>query len=275
MDNQQNNNAPYHAQEYIDHPPMDVMCVVSFCVSVFAGITCGVLSGISLILSIIGLVKVRKNGKRGKGLAIAGIIISSVSLVILIIMFILIFSVGVLSGLKDYSSRQTVVRHNEEIAAQIDDEDGQYVKGFGSYDVDEEWMEADASDADQMYIYCLRGTYDPSSDEVPNNIMVSHGTNFYSEAEHMDFKNAILRQLNDQIKGTDVEEITGSGYTSGNGYTVYRFNMTGGDTEQIQFYIVGDREYVLVSAMVWDKDAAEDDDIVSVAEEIVDSFEWA
>ena len=274
MDNQQSNDQPYRVTEYIDRPPMDVMCIVSFCVSVFAGITCGVLSGISLVLSIIGLVKVKKNGKRGKELAIAGIIISGITMLLFIGLFVLLFAIGFFSGVKDISSRREITRHNEEIASRIDNEEGIYRKAFGSYEVDDDWVEEDASDADQIYVYCLQGTYNGAGGEIPNNIMVSHDSNRYDEDDHIEFKNAILRQLNDQIAGTDVEEVTGTGYTSDNGYVVYKFDMAGANEEKIQYYIVGDREYVVVSVMIWDRDAAEEDHIIDVAEEIVDSFEW-
>lgn len=47
---------------------------------------CGSLSGIALILSIIGLVQINSGNKEGKGFAIAGIAVAAVGVVFLIIM---------------------------------------------------------------------------------------------------------------------------------------------------------------------------------------------
>lgn len=50
---------------------------------------CGTLSWLSLIFSIIGTVNANKENGNGKGLAIAGIVISAISLVLYIVLYIL------------------------------------------------------------------------------------------------------------------------------------------------------------------------------------------
>ena len=70
------------------YQPSNTMALVGFVMSFFNCI-------VGLILSIIGMSQIKKTGEPGKGFALAGIIISSVSLVFttifLIIYFILIF----------------------------------------------------------------------------------------------------------------------------------------------------------------------------------------
>ena len=56
-------------------------------------LTCGLTSLISLIISIIGVAKIKKNGKKGKGMGIAGIIISSILLIACAASLILAFFV--------------------------------------------------------------------------------------------------------------------------------------------------------------------------------------
>ena len=59
------------------------LCVSGFVISLVSLVLCGgLLSLLSLILSIVGVVKVNKNGDNGKGLGVAGIIISAVTIVL-------------------------------------------------------------------------------------------------------------------------------------------------------------------------------------------------
>ena len=59
---------------------------------------CGLTSPISLILSIIGLSKIKKGNEKGKGFAIAGIIISALTIGFIIIALVLIFYSGLFRG---------------------------------------------------------------------------------------------------------------------------------------------------------------------------------
>ncbi len=60
----------------------NVMCLVGFWTSIMSIMTGGTFSGITLILSIIGLVTAKKKNENGQGLAKAGIIISSIMTVV-------------------------------------------------------------------------------------------------------------------------------------------------------------------------------------------------
>ena len=68
--------------------------VAGFILSIVSFFCCGSTSILGLIFSILGLVNCNKNGKDGKGLAIAGIIINSIMFVVLIILYIFMFILG-------------------------------------------------------------------------------------------------------------------------------------------------------------------------------------
>ena len=73
------NNVPAQSQS-------NGLAIAGFVVSLVSTfLCCGSLNVVSLILSIIGAVKAKDYGGSGKGLAIAGIIISAIGLVILIL----------------------------------------------------------------------------------------------------------------------------------------------------------------------------------------------
>lgn len=76
------------------------MAIAGFVISLVSPILCcGTLNWLSLIFSIIGLVQAKNKNGSGKGLAIAGIIISSLMMLIAIIITIAatIFSAGPLT----------------------------------------------------------------------------------------------------------------------------------------------------------------------------------
>ena len=267
----ENNNMGYVEQK------TNGMCVAGFVVSLVSIVLCGAISWISLILSIIGVAQVGKGNGKGKGLGVAGIVISSIMLLVGIIgCLVIIFTTGLsalMLGQEMAEYAEAVESHNAEIQAELDEEedtDVKYDKIFGSYEVRYDWNEIDQGEG--YYVYCLEGTH-PDGDIIPNNIMVSHDSNPYGVDESMDFKDAIMAQLAAQTTD-EVEEITGGGLTTANGDAVLKFDIVGEDVEKIQYYIVGDHQYVCVSAMLWDMDAAESDGIVDVAEGIVNSFEW-
>ena len=65
-------------------------------------ICCGSFSWLSLIFSIIGLVNANKNNGEGKGLSIAGIIISAI-VVVLVIAFIVLYVIGINTAIMNTS----------------------------------------------------------------------------------------------------------------------------------------------------------------------------
>lgn len=65
--------------------------IAGFVISIVSIFCCGVPSWLGLVFSIIGLVNANKSESEGKGLAIAGIVISAILLVLLIALYSLGF----------------------------------------------------------------------------------------------------------------------------------------------------------------------------------------
>ncbi len=158
----------------------------------------------------------------------------------------------------------------EESARQ---EDGLIHVPYGSYKVPEGWELASepTSEAAGKYFYVKSGV-EPAG-EYPTNISVEYGTNRYAVDEHEQFRTAILRQLQMQMGGDD-GTLFGSGGNTENGYTLYRFGIGEDDAEvsTVQYYIVGEREFVLVHLTDFHDPAVTDAD--EAARAIVDSFVW-
>ena len=64
---------------------LDVFSLIGFIGSFLSLVTFGIFSVPSLVLSIIGIIRTKKYGKRGKGMAIAGTVISGIGLIIFMI----------------------------------------------------------------------------------------------------------------------------------------------------------------------------------------------
>ena len=73
------------------------MAIAGFVISLVSLLCCGYSSWLGLIFSIIGLVNANKNEGEGKGLAISGIVISS----ILFILIVLLTIFGVMASVTD------------------------------------------------------------------------------------------------------------------------------------------------------------------------------
>ena len=71
------------------------MAVAGFVISLVSLLCCGYPSWLGLIFSIIGLVNANKNEGEGKGLAIAGIVISSILLILIVLLTIFGFMASV------------------------------------------------------------------------------------------------------------------------------------------------------------------------------------
>ncbi len=72
--------------------------IAGFVLSLVSLLCCGSTSFLGLIFSIIGLVNANKSEGEGKGLAIAGIIISA----IILLVFILLYSLGIIASFSEY-----------------------------------------------------------------------------------------------------------------------------------------------------------------------------
>ena len=63
-------------------------CIAGFVLALLSFITAGITSLFGLILSIVGLISASKKNQKGKGMAIAGIIISALFIIVACIFFI-------------------------------------------------------------------------------------------------------------------------------------------------------------------------------------------
>ena len=63
---------------------------------------CGLLAPVGLIFSILGLNQAKSSNGAGKGLAIAGIIISAIAIVIMILSFLLGFTTSFYEAFSNY-----------------------------------------------------------------------------------------------------------------------------------------------------------------------------
>lgn len=94
-----NNTAPNPStvqvtQTVVTQRKSNGMAVAGFVISLVSLLCCGGLSFLGLVFSIIGLVNAKNCDGDGKGLAIAGIIISS----LFVIIFIILMALGVLAS---------------------------------------------------------------------------------------------------------------------------------------------------------------------------------
>ena len=145
-------------------------------------------------------------------------------------------------------------------------------KEFGTYEIKNGWVEVDSqSMAPDIFTYCVEGN--ENSKTPPNNIVVRHDKNQYSKDQHVDFSAAILQQIHGQAASYNgTAAMTEYGRFGEN--MCYRFDMDCEELDLIQWYVIGDHEYVMFSITIVDEDAAEDDDCIDMAEDSVNSFVW-
>ena len=137
---------------------------------------------------------------------------------------------------------------------------------FGRYEIPNTWEMNRTHSTRNKYFF----THKRDRNNPPNNISVESGSNKYKTSDHMMFRQAILRQLVMQMKGTDAT-INGDGWTTEKGYICYTFTIDEGKYKTVQHYIVGDYKYVLVHETVWN---GNEEDVHNAAKYIVNSFTW-
>ena len=127
-----NYSQPY-AQQYGYMPPAANQQCNGFAI---AGFVCSFFTSIiGLIFSIIGLNQIKRQGGKGKGLAIAGIIISVAKLGIYLLLIVMII-VGLFSGMVDAVTNDL---RSDYSYSRYDDMDDQYDSYYydGQYDYDD------------------------------------------------------------------------------------------------------------------------------------------
>lgn len=137
---------------------------------------------------------------------------------------------------------------------------------FGTYRIDNLVKREDHSTSDKIFYTLEKDKYE----QLPDNISVNLGTNYYSKEDHLKFRRAIQDQLYRQV-GRNAK-ITGTGIDTSKGNIVYKFLITKDNdkTEMTQYYIIGDYKYVLV----YETNFSRNPDLDIAAYNIVDTFEW-
>ena len=137
---------------------------------------------------------------------------------------------------------------------------------YGRYEIPNTWQMNRGHSTKNKYFFIHKG----DKHNPPNNISVEYGTNGYKASDHIMFRQAILRQLGMQMKGTD-STINGDGWITSKGYNCYTFTIKEKNCTTVQHYIVGNYEYVLVHETIWYGD---EKDVHNAAKMIVNTFEW-
>ena len=136
----------------------------------------------------------------------------------------------------------------------------------GSYTVPDGWVKVEQYSSADKFFYVEDGH---ENDKTPDNISIEVGTNRYSEEEHEDFRNAIVRQLTMQLQGVSAD-VTGDGTHTDQDYIVYIFTISEEDVVTKQYYIVGDQRYCLIHLTNF----TGSESAVEAAQAMVDSFVW-
>ena len=92
-----------------------------------------------------------------------------------------------------------------------------YEKDFGTYRLPDGWVESKDYSMEDKFFYTLEGD---EYKERPNNISVNEGNNRYSELNHNEFNEAILRQLYMQVGENDHVTINADGLHTDNNYNM-------------------------------------------------------
>lgn len=168
-------------------------------------------------------------------------------------------------NLEDFKRHKKVTEND---AVVTENGDTKYQKEFGSYVVKSGWVESKTHSQNEKYFYVKDGQ---DNDSRPNNISINAGTNKYKKEEHEKFREAIYAQLANQVAGND-SEIMASGSTTENGEILYTFIINTSSVKSTQYYIVGEKKYVMIYETVWNDEEKEETD--EVALKMVNSFEW-
>ncbi len=145
--------------------------------------------------------------------------------------------------------------------------DNNITTSYGSYMIPSTWEKNEGHSTSDKYFFTNKND---RNDNPPNNISVEKGTNKYSKNDHIEFRQAIMRQLSSQVSYYGAS-VNGSGGTTKNGYIYYTFIVEGKSQTTVQHYIIGDYKYVLVHETIFKGDGK---DCHNAAKTIINSFKW-
>ena len=138
----------------------------------------------------------------------------------------------------------------------------------GSWTLPEGWIIAEKYSGEEQVFLVKEGQED---EQQPDNISLYVGSNQYTKEKHMDFRDAITRQLTLQISGIKAE-LNGTGTYTAQDYILYIFTIKEEETNIVtkQYYIVDDYRYCLIHVTNFTGDESVDE----TAQAIADSFVW-
>ena len=136
----------------------------------------------------------------------------------------------------------------------------------GSYIGPDGWVKMEKYSTEDKIFYAEEGH---EEDELPDNISVEVKTNRYSAEDHMEFRDAIVRQLTMQASRVGAE-LTGEGTFTDQEDVLYIFTISEEDVVTKQFYIVGDKRYCLIHLTNFTGSESADE----AAQAMADSFVW-
>ncbi len=183
-------------------------------------------------------------------------------------MVVMIFCVGCGNNSDmDKSTKQETEKKTETLNKNVQKAGETYKLEQGSFVIPEGWKlhEGDSTAEKPFFI-----PENSDSDNPSGIISVQYMTNHYSKDDSQTLAESILWQLNMQLKGHLSGEVTASGTSSKEGYTVLVYNFTADGTANTQYYILGDHCHVMVYAT----NVSGTEDVDTAAKRIVDTYKW-
>ena len=186
----------------------DGCAVAGFVISLVSILCCGFTSLISLILSIIGIVKSGKPGKKGKGFAVAGLIISIILILCNLGWIIWSVLVGGLTwnemlheaGFEDFDDFMESV-NAETRRNNYDDDDDDDDEDTDESEIDTGWVNITMTENDDDEL--VSTIY--YTDGIPDDFVVYGDTTFGEIATAIRDNNQISDNITGQVKQFDIE----------------------------------------------------------------------
>ena len=138
QDNRQSRPEPQFSSYESQPKSTNGLCIAGLVTSLVSILFLGFTAGISLILSIIGLVKASKNKQKGKGMAITGIIIS---VILCFAAFGMIYVLGRVITEPDWDVDSSSTRKSTSRLVDDDDDDDIDYSDFKSEIPNQDWVE--------------------------------------------------------------------------------------------------------------------------------------
>ncbi|MDL2237235.1 hypothetical protein LJC56_05335 [Christensenellaceae bacterium OttesenSCG-928-K19] len=195
--------------------------------------------------------------------------------VVLILLVAVLCSCGVVGEIAQEAKNIMEAQDGRQMTI---DDDGTVEVFYGTYQIPQGWEYSEKytidTDALAGKLFFIKSDVEPAG-KYPTNISIEYGTNSYGVEDHERFRDSILAQLQTQMTEGD-GILTGAGSYTAQGYRVYRFGIGEDESEDgistVQYYIVGDRQYVMVHMTDFHDPSVLDAD--EAAQQIVDSFIW-